>query len=155
MIGKFAAPSMDGRFANRNRTFAATILNGRFGSIPAFEETRFRHRRTSGCGYSRTFQAPSPHVCFTAGTGHSSADGRNSTSKEIVEAVRLTRTHRAIEVSSYLRPRRKQWHSILPSGSPELWTTATRLPTTIRAAKAPPVQYADFLVSGVMVEPST
>ncbi len=27
--------------------------------------------------------------------------------------------------------------------------------TTIRAAKAPPVQYVDFLVSGVMVEPST
>jgi hypothetical protein len=37
----------DGSFAIRKRTFAATNLNDRFGSIPAFEGSRFRHRRTS------------------------------------------------------------------------------------------------------------
>ena len=42
-------------FAIRKRTFAATSLNARFGSIPVIEGTRFRYRRTSGYDYLQTF----------------------------------------------------------------------------------------------------
>jgi hypothetical protein len=42
-------------FAIRKRTFAATNLNDRFGSIPALEWTKFRRRRMSPSGYKRTF----------------------------------------------------------------------------------------------------
>ncbi len=42
-------------FAIRKPPFAEADVNDREGSIPALELTGFRHRRTSGCGYSQTY----------------------------------------------------------------------------------------------------
>jgi len=41
MIGKFAAPSMNGRFVIRKPTFALTIMNDRNGSTRAVRDRLF------------------------------------------------------------------------------------------------------------------
>jgi hypothetical protein len=43
--------------ATWKRTFAASIVNGNLGSVPAFEGTRFRHQRMSVVGYVWTAPA--------------------------------------------------------------------------------------------------
>ncbi len=65
-------------FAIRLRTFAALIVNGNLGSIPAFEGTRFRHQRMSACGYKRTLWDRAWNVRFTPESGRGSGRSRES-----------------------------------------------------------------------------
>jgi hypothetical protein len=44
MIGKFAAPSMDGRFAIQKLTFTTRIMNGGLGSTPALRSCHMIER---------------------------------------------------------------------------------------------------------------